>query len=190
MIVRTCQNRGAQGVSRPPLLRSAIGAGCRSFFYRIFYRMIRHGASQAVTARPVSGAKSQVSAPLRHLPTWAVTPTSQLITRRSQVQILPPPPRNTSSEALSARRRGPLCMPLVNGLSTARCRRRSSVSGCTRPCTDAAVGRCPRLRLFQDARAAERAPTAADERHRPAGVAGGCGSRTRRSAWSFGFVFR
>ena len=41
--------------------------------------------------------------------------------------------------------RGPaiLFMSLVNALSTLRWRRRSSVFGCTRTCTDAAVGGCP-----------------------------------------------
>ena len=42
----------------------------------------------------------------------APTAVGALITRRSQVQILPPPPSNTSSEALFARREGPLRSPV------------------------------------------------------------------------------
>ena len=46
------------------------------------------------------------------------TLTVPLITRRSQVQILPPPPSNTSSEALFAQRGGPLRLPV-----STRCQR-------------------------------------------------------------------
>ncbi len=50
--------------------------------------------------------KRVVISPNAALPGSAETLGPGLITRRSQVQILPPPPRNSRSEALSVRRRG------------------------------------------------------------------------------------
>jgi hypothetical protein len=61
-------------------------------FYRIFYRIVRHRAFRGGRAQHGTVAKAQVSAPTRPEAVSAVTPTKQLITRRSRVQIPPPPP--------------------------------------------------------------------------------------------------
>jgi hypothetical protein len=83
------------------------------------------------------------------------TLTVPLITRRSQVQILPPPPSNTSSEVLFAQRGGPLRLPCANEMSTSRSRGRwrafvgprrgQEVPGCARRASGRArrLGRAP-----------------------------------------------
>jgi hypothetical protein len=63
-----------------------------TIFYRIFYRIVRHRAFRGGRAQHGTVAKAQVSAPTRPEAISAVTPTKQLITRRSRVQIPPPPP--------------------------------------------------------------------------------------------------
>jgi hypothetical protein len=62
-------------------------------FYRIFYRMVPHRVFRGGMSQHAVAAKTQVSEPVRPLVISAVTPTKQLITRRSRVQI-PPPPQN------------------------------------------------------------------------------------------------
>jgi hypothetical protein len=69
------------------LERHGFSCGGRTF-YRIFYRIGRHGESPADTQRHPRLGKAQVRAQdgtRRHRPS--------LITRRSRVQIPPPPPR-------------------------------------------------------------------------------------------------
>jgi diguanylate cyclase (GGDEF)-like protein len=52
-------------------------------FYRIFYRMVPHRVFRGGTSQHAVAAKAQVSKPVRPLVISAVTPTKQLITRRS-----------------------------------------------------------------------------------------------------------
>ena len=64
---------------------------------------VNHGEQRGLHVEPQPAPTRQNTRP----PGAPETATISLITRRSQVQILPPPP-STRSEALSARRKGPL----------------------------------------------------------------------------------
>jgi hypothetical protein len=87
-----------------------------TIFYRIFYRIVRHRAFRGGRVQHGTVAKAQVSAPIRPEAISAVTPTNQLITRRSAPiddhRWAPSPDRASSSSSSSStrtfRRRGGL----------------------------------------------------------------------------------
>jgi hypothetical protein len=85
---------GGQRLALVPLSSLAPCTSTRqpTIFYRIFYRIVRHRAFGGGRVQHGTVAKAQVSAPIRPEAISAVTPTKQLITRRSRVQIPPPPP--------------------------------------------------------------------------------------------------
>jgi hypothetical protein len=130
---------GATASHGMPLLASAVGTPWPSafvgeaprnppiFFYRIFYRMVGHRVSRGGMSQHAVAVEAQVSEPVRPLAIPAVTPTKQLITRRSRVQIPPPPPSKCWSERVSLLRHPfvvlgvqPFCNPIRVGSGRAR----------------------------------------------------------------------
>jgi hypothetical protein len=89
--------RGAE--SAEPAAAWPPPRGGSPIFYRIFYRMVRHEALFALTDHHDGKTKVLVCGPKWRWPTPAITVFGQLITRRSQVQILPPPPRKEQVRA-------------------------------------------------------------------------------------------
>ena len=74
----------------PGALRRPMGLG--RDFYCSFYRAVRYGGVQADTASVELPAKHQLKGTIRYWLVRAEIAIGDLITRRSQVQILPPPP--------------------------------------------------------------------------------------------------
>ena len=100
--------------------RSGDAARCRgpappctvSPLLLFFYCAAGNGTPRIDTDRDRRCAKAQLSGTIRYKPRRAGSLTNGLITRRSQVQILPPPPTEVQVRGPFRRRRGPLCLSL------------------------------------------------------------------------------
>jgi len=116
-------------------------------FYRFFYRIYRNGRSRTSTACHGLRTKLQVDGTIRGRLTQSDRRNVGLITRRSQVQILPPPPfaplDDTGAQLLfrfvaAAYERSPLASPvtgrLISGDGSCQStppRSRSWIASCT-----------------------------------------------------------
>ncbi len=149
---------GVDGLKEPDVIASRTGVPALSHnrgFYRIFYRMVQQVGVLGDIARHRSDPTYLVSGPMQHNLTVGDTAEGQLITRRSRVQIPPPPPRKSRSEAPDEKSGAslhpglqPFCNPNSETVSfpeeRCRLRRRLAEPGCGR--TELARRRARRVR--------------------------------------------